>query len=301
MAEDGTDHCVDLLFPFKADELDVNSIDPADSSLWSAIELDELSDAGFSVQEEADNLPLINTALTSLTNMPQKLAVSSPGSLAETICSESAASSTGQSSSVSGGSSDDDCHNIRRRSQRGTAALQRSCNAALRTATGTSNGSSTVLHVPVPRVVGSAVEHMGATDCTSPTTTLDQSELVQNNQNKSDGFTEKPYRRRRTTLNARERNLKRLESNERERIRMHSLNDAFSALRDVIPHVQRQKNLSKIETLTLAKNYIMALSNIICDMRSEPKPFQVKDEESARVDIEVRSIMSKGSIKPALP
>uniref|UniRef100_A0A6P7F1I5 Class A basic helix-loop-helix protein 15-like n=1 Tax=Diabrotica virgifera virgifera TaxID=50390 RepID=A0A6P7F1I5_DIAVI len=34
-------------------------------------------------------------------------------------------------------------------------------------------------------------------------------------------------RRRKTCISARERNLRRLESNERERMRMHSLNDAF--------------------------------------------------------------------------
>lgn len=34
-------------------------------------------------------------------------------------------------------------------------------------------------------------------------------------------------RRRKGALNAKERNLRRLESNERERMRMHSLNDAF--------------------------------------------------------------------------
>lgn len=34
-------------------------------------------------------------------------------------------------------------------------------------------------------------------------------------------------RRRKGTLNAKERNIRRLESNERERMRMHSLNDAF--------------------------------------------------------------------------
>lgn len=34
-------------------------------------------------------------------------------------------------------------------------------------------------------------------------------------------------RRRKGVLNAKERNLRRLESNERERMRMHSLNDAF--------------------------------------------------------------------------
>jgi hypothetical protein len=66
---------------------------------------------------------------------------------------------------------------------------------------------------------------------------------------------------------ARTRNIRRLESNERERMRMHSLNDAFQALREVIPHVRLERKLSKIETLTLAKNYIMALTNVVCEMR----------------------------------
>lgn len=37
-------------------------------------------------------------------------------------------------------------------------------------------------------------------------------------------------RRRKTCISARERNLRRLESNERERMRMHSLNDAFEVI-----------------------------------------------------------------------
>ncbi|CAL1686555.1 unnamed protein product [Lasius platythorax] len=68
---------------------------------------------------------------------------------------------------------------------------------------------------------------------------------------------------------AREKTLRRLESNERERMRMHSLNDAFQSLREVIPHVTKERRLSKIETLTLAKNYIVALTDVICAMRNE--------------------------------
>ena len=104
-----------------------------------------------------------------------------------------------------------------------------------------------------------------------------------------------PVRRRRSRVagaqSARERSLRRMESNERERQRMHSLNDAFDGLRDVIPHVwtqttsgpssssppisssstsnKRRQRLSKIETLTLAKNYIKALTNVVCEMRGE--------------------------------
>ncbi|XP_012235568.1 class A basic helix-loop-helix protein 15-like [Linepithema humile] len=77
---------------------------------------------------------------------------------------------------------------------------------------------------------------------------------------------------------ARERTLRRLESNERERMRMHSLNDAFQSLREVIPHVTKERRLSKIETLTLAKNYIVALTDVICAMRSEEQP---KDQQTS--------------------
>ncbi|NXT03476.1 BHA15 protein, partial [Jacana jacana] len=65
---------------------------------------------------------------------------------------------------------------------------------------------------------------------------------------------------------SKERRLRRLESNERERQRMHKLNNAFQALREVIPHVRAENKLSKIETLTLAKNYIKSLTSIILNM-----------------------------------
>ena len=79
--------------------------------------------------------------------------------------------------------------------------------------------------------------------------------------------------RRRKTHSARERNMRRIESNERERQRMHSLNDAFQELREVIPHVRIGRKLSKIETLTLAKNYIKALTNVVCEIRGEDVPY----------------------------
>ncbi|RWS07082.1 protein dimmed-like protein [Dinothrombium tinctorium] len=91
-------------------------------------------------------------------------------------------------------------------------------------------------------------------------------------------------RRRKTTLNARERNVRRLESNERERMRMHSLNDAFQALREVIPHVRLERKLSKIETLTLAKNYIMALTNVVCEIRGEESPYKFQPPSTSATD-----------------
>lgn len=43
----------------------------------------------------------------------------------------------------------------------------------------------------------------------------------------------------------------------------------LQSLREVIPHVKKERRLSKIETLTLAKNYITALTDIIVLMRGE--------------------------------
>ncbi|XP_058791529.1 class A basic helix-loop-helix protein 15-like [Phymastichus coffea] len=80
-------------------------------------------------------------------------------------------------------------------------------------------------------------------------------------------------------VTSRERTQRRLESNERERMRMHDLNDAFQSLREVIPHVPRERRLSKIETLTLAKNYIVALTDVICSMRREDEQQQQHQQQ----------------------
>ncbi|KAM5151964.1 class A basic helix-loop-helix protein 15 [Mantella aurantiaca] len=76
----------------------------------------------------------------------------------------------------------------------------------------------------------------------------------------------KSSRKRRQMSQGKEHSVRRLESNERERQRMHKLNNAFQALREVIPHVRAEKKLSKIETLTLAKNYINTLTATILNM-----------------------------------
>ncbi|XP_015267705.1 PREDICTED: class A basic helix-loop-helix protein 15 [Gekko japonicus] len=74
---------------------------------------------------------------------------------------------------------------------------------------------------------------------------------------------------------SKDRRLRRLESNERERQRMHNLNNAFQALREVIPHVRAENKLSKIETLTLAKNYIKSLTSTILRMSNGHLPSAV--------------------------
>ncbi|XP_066521161.1 class A basic helix-loop-helix protein 15 [Hoplias malabaricus] len=89
-------------------------------------------------------------------------------------------------------------------------------------------------------------------------------------------------RRRRQHSSAKERNVRRLESNERERQRMHKLNNAFQALREAIPHVKMDKKLSKIETLTLAKNYIKALTTIILGMSGACLPHEGNQPEESQ-------------------
>ncbi|CAL9698868.1 unnamed protein product [Knipowitschia caucasica] len=87
-------------------------------------------------------------------------------------------------------------------------------------------------------------------------------------------------RKRSHGTSSKERSVRRLESNERERQRMHKLNNAFQALREAIPHVKTDKKLSKIETLTLAKNYIKALTTIILDMSGACSPNSAEQADS---------------------
>uniref|UniRef100_UPI0037E7B0AA neurogenin-1 n=1 Tax=Semicossyphus pulcher TaxID=241346 RepID=UPI0037E7B0AA len=56
---------------------------------------------------------------------------------------------------------------------------------------------------------------------------------------------------------------RRMKANDRERNRMHNLNDALEALRGVLPAFPDETKLTKIETLRFAHNYIWALSETI--------------------------------------
>ena len=63
----------------------------------------------------------------------------------------------------------------------------------------------------------------------------------------------------------------------------------LQGLREVIPHVHQSRKLSKIETLSLAKNYIMALTNVICEYLSIFSVFKTnvlrKEEKVSRANI----------------
>ena len=54
-------------------------------------------------------------------------------------------------------------------------------------------------------------------------------------------------------------------ANARERRRMNGLNDAFERLREVVPNVNSEQKMSKIETLLVAQTYIKALAKLMAD------------------------------------
>ncbi|XP_061427296.1 neurogenin-2 [Lethenteron reissneri] len=56
---------------------------------------------------------------------------------------------------------------------------------------------------------------------------------------------------------------RRMKANDRERNRMHNLNDALDALRGVLPTLPDDARLTKIETLRFAYNYIWVLTETL--------------------------------------
>lgn len=70
-------------------------------------------------------------------------------------------------------------------------------------------------------------------------------------------------RARSPTTVVRAKKVRRLKANDRERNRMHNLNDALERLRCVLPCVPDDNKLTKIETLRMANNYIMTLSEML--------------------------------------
>ena len=72
-------------------------------------------------------------------------------------------------------------------------------------------------------------------------------------------------------------------ANARERKRMNGLNDAFERLREVVPNLNSEQKMSKIETLLMAQTYIKALAKLIETEDSKAKDFEaitIKAENS---------------------
>lgn len=65
------------------------------------------------------------------------------------------------------------------------------------------------------------------------------------------------------------RKHRRLKANDRERNRMHMLNEALERLRCVLPTYPEDTKLTKIETLRFAHNYIWALSQTLHMVNNE--------------------------------
>ncbi|KRY54360.1 Neurogenin-3 [Trichinella britovi] len=74
-----------------------------------------------------------------------------------------------------------------------------------------------------------------------------------------------------------QRRIRRTKANNRERSRMHHLNDALDRLRNVLPVLPDDSKLTKIETLRMAHNYIMTLTHVL--NLSQPVEEEDEDEE----------------------
>lgn len=80
--------------------------------------------------------------------------------------------------------------------------------------------------------------------------------------------------------------------NERERKRVHQVNEGFASLRERLPNGAANQKLSKVETLRCAVNYILELQSILSVSEednshssdlSSPEPLYYKVEEHGRL------------------
>ncbi|XP_055914416.1 basic helix-loop-helix neural transcription factor TAP [Eupeodes corollae] len=70
-------------------------------------------------------------------------------------------------------------------------------------------------------------------------------------------------RSRSPTQVVRIKKFRRMKANDRERNRMHTLNDALERLRSTLPSLPEETKLTKIEILRFAHNYIFALEQVL--------------------------------------
>ncbi|XP_022663898.1 neurogenic differentiation factor 1-like [Varroa destructor] len=75
------------------------------------------------------------------------------------------------------------------------------------------------------------------------------------------------------TVQQKVKRTRRLRANDRERNRMHMLNDALDRLRTVLPASTDDSKLTKIETLRFAHNYIFALAETLRMLDGKSKIF----------------------------
>ena len=97
-------------------------------------------------------------------------------------------------------------------------------------------------------------------------------------------YSKSRVRCRSPTLVLKQKKTRRLKANDRERNRMHNLNDALETLRNVLPSFPDDTKLTKIETLRLAHNYIWALSETVkaVDFGDGLKTLDIVEDTEAR-------------------
>lgn len=86
-------------------------------------------------------------------------------------------------------------------------------------------------------------------------------------------------RRRKTSFSKDKDEKRRRASNEGRKKRRLAVNEAFKHLQDVLPHVERTQPLTQVETLRLARYYIVELSNVICETLDETEHYVFKNLE----------------------
>ncbi|XP_060072033.1 neurogenic differentiation factor 4-like [Ylistrum balloti] len=111
----------------------------------------------------------------------------------------------------------------------------------------------------------------------------------------------KPRQRERSpSLVAKLKKTRRSKANDRERSRMHGLNDALEVLREVLPASDGENKLTKIETLRMAYNYIWVLSQALEGVAKLPENGLAKDVTGAihvkrELDFNTNSVCSSDS------
>lgn len=95
-------------------------------------------------------------------------------------------------------------------------------------------------------------------------------EAATNNNSSSGGVSggRRRQRRKSPTVVLKLKKFRRQKANDRERHRMHLLNDALERLRLALPAMPQDQRLTKIETLRFAHNYIFALTQAVTVIRN---------------------------------
>lgn len=108
------------------------------------------------------------------------------------------------------------------------------------------------------------VQHTNETNSSSATADENTTTPRRKRYNKS------RQRNRSPTLVAKLKKTRRSKANDRERNRMHGLNEALDSLRKILPNFSEDNKLTKIETLRFAHNYIWALSQTLSMLEKIP-------------------------------